>query len=273
MTHFHGIHCYGLRFSLSVVHPLPPRRYYGSWLRDFLGQALFSGTCIYSNPQCTNCALRGQCAYPQVFQPSLLQQALPAYVLHDWHVSPNRQSFWFSLIFIGSAVRFAEAWINHIAAYVSSEGCLEQVRDLATRRVLFINGRFKRRARLSPLNFVPLDNSQVLIKMVSPLVSKYQHSDLLLAALRSRLQRLVNDYGNGDNLFLDTIPWRISQLHLHPTIIPRSAEQDYSRAGKLGTIVLSQVSSEGAAWLAAGQFLHAGGGCEYGVWSFFSFWR
>jgi len=121
MTHFHGIQCYGLRFNLSVANPLPPRRYYGSWLRDFLGQALFSGACIYSKAQCNHCALRGQCAYPQVFRPDLLadEQRLPGYVLHDWHVSPNRQSFWFSLIFIGSAVRFAEAWINHIAAYIA----------------------------------------------------------------------------------------------------------------------------------------------------------
>jgi len=145
---------------------------------------------------------------------------------------------------------------------------LEQVRDLATRRVLFFNGRFKRRATLSPLNLVPLDNTHVLIKMLSPLVSKYQHSDLLLAALRSRLQRLVNEYGNGDNLFLETIPWRISQLHFHTTIIPRSAEQDYSRVGKLGTIELSQLSSEGAAWLAAGQFLHAGGDVSIGCGRF-----
>jgi len=271
MTHFHGIQCYGLRFNLSVAVPLPPRRFYGSWLRDFLGQALFNGVCIFSNPQCNQCALRGQCAFPQVFNPSLLsseQHPLPGYVLHDWHVSPNRHSFWFSLIFISSAVRFAEPWINHINNYMSSKGRLEQVRDLGTRRVLFINGRFKRRARLSPLNFVPLDNSQVLVKMLSPLVSKFQHSDPFLASLRSRLQRLVNEYGNGDNLFLETKPWRMSHLNLHPIIIPRCAEQVYSRSGKLGTMELSQVSRDGALLLAAGQFLHAGGDVSIGCGRF-----
>lgn len=277
MTNFHGLSCYGLRFLLETARPLPARGYHGSWLRGLLGHALFRGVCLYSEPHCSECALRGQCAYPQIFKPHLLpsQQRLPSYLLHDWQVKTHSRQVGVVLILVANAVRYAETWITQVATQITNlemggggAGRLLQVTDLATAEVIFGEGRFKPQVTLTPLNFLPTRRSTISIRFLTPLVSKHQHQDPLLAPLRTRLQRLVNDYGNGDQLSLETTLWRINQLQLRNTVIPRGIEQPRHIRGRIGTIELSEVTKQGALWLAVGQYVHAGGETSLGFGRF-----
>ncbi len=259
MTNFHGIRCYGLQFQFSKA--LPSRRYYGSWLRTFIGDALCRSVCIFDKAQCPECALRGQCAYPQIFK----RPALPPYWIHQWRVSPDKQEFEFTIILLEEVVRHAEIWIRSIA----NTGGLLQVRDVATNKVLFTRGHFKRRATVSPLNFVPVNHSSILIKMLTPLVTKSNDKDLFFAALHKRLNELIKFYGNGEPiLFKNTPPWRVKKIDLHKIIIPRSTELPYARVAQVGTITLSDVIPKAASCLAGGQLLHAGGDSSMGCGHF-----
>jgi hypothetical protein len=259
MTNFHGIRCYGLQFKFSKA--LPNRRYYGSWLRAFIGDALCREVCVFAKPQCPECALREQCAYPQIFK----RPTLPPYWLHEWKIRYAKQHIEFTLILLKEIVNYAEVWIHSLA----NTGGLLQVRDVATNKILFIKDHFKRRATLSPLNFAPVNHSSILIKMLTPLVTKSKNPDFFFVALSKRLNELIKFYGNAEAIvFKNTPPWQVNKIDLHKFIIPRSIELPYARIGQIGTIRLSEVTREAASCLAAGQYLHAGGDSSMGCGHF-----
>lgn len=278
MKDFYGLRCYGLRLTLRSTKPFPFQDFYGHWLHNLLGQALFRGVCIYSQAQCPECALRGQCAYPQVFNPHLLPnpQHLPSsWILHDWQITSNRQKCQFSLILLAHAVRYAETWIIHLAQYIkeleiedSGTGWLEQVRDLATKKVLFASGYFIPRATLSPIHFAPITGNNIFVQFLTPFVSQNNHQETFLSSLHTRLQKLINHYGNGKYLPLKTNLWHVNQIHLHDTVSPPGIENPCPIHGQLGTIEVTQVTPEGAKWLAVGQYLHVGKNTNLGYGHF-----
>lgn len=277
ITEFYGLSCYGLHFRLEMKNSLPARGYHGSWLRGLLGHALFRGVCIDSQPRCPECALRGHCAYPQMFKPHLLpnQQRLPSYLVHDWQVQANSRRMGVTVILIANAVRYAKTWITQVATQIADlemggggSGRLIQVVDIVTHQVIFAEGRLKPQVTLTPLNFSPPCQATLKIRLVTPLVSKHRQPDPLLAPLRTRLQRLINSYGNGERLPLTPTLWRVNQVQLRNTVIPRGVEQPRHIRGQIGILELTDVTQQGGLWLAVGQYVHAGGETSLGFGHF-----
>ncbi len=267
MSAFHGLDCFGLRVDMACQRPLPARGFHGSWLRGLLGHALFRKCCIYPEAQCSSCAKQTGCAYPEVFKPALLgnSQRLPGFVLHDWRVTAGETRFSFSLVLIGRAVRYAEEWINGLADRAGEldmggggPGRVREVRDLASGRTVYRGGGWVRGASLEPLTSVLPGAGTLEVRLLTPLVTKH-HGDLLLGALRTRIQRLVNDYGDGIIIDLDSPPWLIARASIRSVVVPRGTDNPRRVRGQKGHLVLREISLSGSRLLAAGLYLHAGG--------------
>ncbi len=101
----------------------------------------------------------------------------------------------------------------------------------------------------------------------NPLVTKHAGGDPLWPALRTRLQRLVNDFGNGQRLPQD-LPWHVVAASLHTVTIPRGTDTRRPITGLKGTLRLIDVTSSGRDLLAAGTLLHAGAEAVMGFGTF-----
>ncbi|MDQ5908097.1 MAG: hypothetical protein QG599_188 [Pseudomonadota bacterium] len=273
LTNFHGLRLYGLDCTLHSPQPLTLRGYYGGVLRGVLGHALFRGNCVYPEPRCAECALRSGCPYPQVFKPHLLpgqDDRLPPYLLHRWQDLP--QGLRFSLVLLNPALGFAENWLRQMDQFLpeldfgGQHGVrLQEVRDLASDQPVFREGRFIRGGRLNPLQPALPNSEQLTVHWLTPLVSKHQHSDPLLSALRTRLQRLVNAYGDGQPLAPPgTVPWRLVTARLRQQAMTQGLDSRRRISGLSGELELAELTPLGAQWLAAGSFLHAGGEATLG---------
>lgn len=273
LTEFHGLRVYGLDCTLHSPQPLALRGYYGGVLRGVLGHALFRGNCVYPAPRCAECALRGGCPYPQVFKPHLLpgqDDRLPPYLLHRWQPLP--QGVRFSLLLLNPALGFAENWLRQMDRFLpeleigGQPGVrVQEVRDLASGEPAFRAGRFLPSARLNPLQPALPASDRLTVHWLTPLVSKHQHADPLLGALRTRLQRLVNAYGDGQPLVPpETVPWRRVNARLRPQSITQGLDSRRRITGLCGELELAELTPLGARWLAAGSLLHAGGEATLG---------
>ncbi len=268
LTEFHGLRIYGLDCTLHSPQPLTRRGFYGGWLRGVLGHALFRGNCVYPEPRCPECALRGGCPYPQVFKPHLLpgpDDQLPPYLLHNWGSTPA--GIRFSLLLLNPALGFAENWLRQMDRFLPEleiggqlGARLGDVRDLASGQVVFRSGRFVPGARLTPLQ-PPLPNGERLtVEWLTPLVTKRQDEDPLWGALRTRLQRLVNVYGDGKPVAPPaTTPWRLTAARLQPQTVLQGLDSRRVIHGLRGELELADLTPLGAQLLATGSYLHAGG--------------
>ncbi len=266
LTDFHGLRLYGLDCTLHSPQPLTLPGYYGGALRGVLGHALFRGNCVYPEPRCAECALRSGCPYPQVFKPHLLpgqDDRLPPYLL---------QGLRFSLLLLNPALGFAENWLRQIDHFLpeldvgGQHGVrLQEVRDLASGQPVFREGCFIRGGRLNPLQPALPNSEQLTVHWCTPLVSKHQQDDPLLSALRTRLQRLVNAYGDGQPLAPPgTVPWRLVAARLRQQAITQGLDSRRRITGLCGELELADLTPQGAQWLAAGSLLHAGGEATLG---------
>lgn len=273
LTDFHGLRCYGLDCTLHSPQPLTLRGYYGGVLRGVIGHALFRGNCVYPEPRCAECALRSGCPYPQVFKPHLLpgqDDRLPPYLLHRWQPAP--QGLRFSLLLLNPALGFAENWLRQMNQFLPELDFggqygvrLQEIRDLASDQPVFREGHFIRGARLNPLQPALPDSDRVTVQWRTPLVSKHQHDDPLISALRTRLQRLVNAYGDGQPLAPPgTVPWRLVSARLRQQAITQGLDSRRRIRGLCGELELADLTPLGAQWLAAGSLLHAGGEATLG---------
>ncbi len=269
LTEFHGLRVFGLDCTLNSPQPLVLRGYYGGWLRGILGHALFRGNCIYPEPRCAECALRGGCPYPQIFKPHLLPgqgDRLPPYLLHNWSRTDNGLRF--SLLLLNPALGFAENWLRQMDRFLPELEIggqlgtrLGDVRDLASGQVVFRSGRFVPGARLNPLQPPLPNNERLTVEWLTPVATKRrQDGDLLWGTLRSRLQRLVNAYGDGKPVAPpDTAPWRVVATRLQPQTIRQGHDSRRIIHGLRGDLELEDLMPLGAQLLAAGTYLHAGG--------------
>lgn len=274
LADFHGLRIYGLDCALHSPRPLILHGYSGGVLRGVLGHALFRGNCVYPEPRCAECALRGGCPYPQVFKPHLLpdqNDRLPPYLLHRWQPLP--QGVLFSLLLLNPALGFAENWLRQMDRFLpdfdvgGQHGVrLQEVRDLASGLVIFRAGRFVPGARLNPLQPALPTGAQLTVQWLTPLVSKHQHDDPLFGALRTRLQRLVNAYGDGEPVTPPDAPppWRLMATRLQPQTIVQGLDSRRRITGLGGELELTELTPLGAQWLAAGSLLHAGGEATLG---------
>lgn len=273
LTDFHSLRVYGLDCTLHSPQPLSLRGYYGGLLRGVLGHALFRGNCVYPEPRCAECALRTGCPWPQVFKPHLLpdqQDRLPPYLVHRWQPLP--EGLRFSLLLLNPALSFAENWLRQMDRFLpeldfnGQHGIrLDEVRDLASGQLVFRDSRFVSGAQLNPLQPALPDGDPITVQLLTPLVSKHQHGDPLCGALRTRLQRLVNAYGDGQPLAEPGIaPWRLVAARLRPQATPVGLDSRRCVQGWSGEMDLAEVTPMGRQWLAAGSFLHAGGEATLG---------
>lgn len=273
LTDFHGLRFYGLDCTLHSPQPLSLRGYYGGLLRGILGHALFRGNCVYPEPHCVECALRSGCPYPQVFKPHLLPDAddrLPPYLLHHW--KPLPQGLRFTLLLLNPALGFAENWLRQLDRFLpeldfgDQKGIqLHEVRDLASGQPVFRQGRFLPGAQLNPLQPALPAGDPLIVHLLTPLVSKHQHVDPLWGALRTRLQRLVNAYGDGQPVAPpETTPWRVSAARLQRQATTQGLDSRRSIYGLRGELELAELTPLGAHLLAAGSYLHAGGEATLG---------
>lgn len=273
LTEFHGLRVYGLDCTLRSPQPLTLRGYYGGWLRGVLGHALFRGNCVYPEPRCAECALRGGCPYPQVFKPHLLpgpDDRLPPYLLHHWNPLPTGLRF--SLLLLNPALGYAENWLRQLDRFLPDleiggqcGARLSEVRDLASSQVAFRAGQFVPGARLDPLQPPLPAGERLTVRLLTPLVSKHQHADPLWGALRTRLQRLVNAYGDGRPVVPpETAPWRLVAARLQPHTVVQGLDSRRGIRGVRGELELADLTPAGARLLAAGSILHAGGEATLG---------
>lgn len=273
LTDFHGLRVYGLDCTLRSPQPLTLRGYYGGWLRGVLGHALFRGNCVYPKPRCAECALCGGCPYPQVFKPHLLpgpDDRLPPYLLHHWNPLPAGLRF--SLLLLNPALGYAENWLRQLDRCLpdleigGQRGArLSEVRDLTSSQVVFHTGHFVPGTRLNPLQPLLPAGERLVVHLLTPLVSKHQHADPLWGALRTRLQRLVNAYGDGQPVVPpETAPWRLVAARLQPHTVVQGLDSRRGIRGVRGALELADLTPLGAQLLAAGCFLHAGGEATLG---------
>lgn len=274
LADFHGLRVYGLDCALHSPQPLTPRGYHGGLLRGVLGHALFRGNCVYPEPRCPECALRTGCPWPQVFKPHLLpdpQDRLPPYLVHRWQPLP--QGVRFSLLLLNPALGFAENWLRQMDRFLPEldfggqrDVRLQEVRDLASGEPVFRAGRFLPGARLNPLQPALPPGDRLTVQWLTPLVSKHRHADPLLGALRTRLQRLVNAYGDGQPVAPPDAPppWRLMAARLQPQTVVQGLDSRRGIRGVRGELELADLTPAGARLLAAGSVLHAGGEATLG---------
>jgi hypothetical protein len=83
--------------------------------------------------------------------------------------------------------------------------------------------------------------------------------------LRTRLQRLVNAYGDGQPLASpETVPWRLVTARLRSHQTGQGLDSRRRITGWCGELELADLTPLGAQWLAAGSLLHAGGEATLG---------
>lgn len=247
---------------------MPPRAVYvGSRLRGILGHALFSEVCPYPEARCQHCAIAPYCDYTRVFKP-VDATALPAYVLHDWSLSENVCSV--TVLLIGAARQSCEPWIRGLNTQLPvldwwGRGGMQLLRvlDWHSGKILFNRGKFVAESRLTVAQRWPSIEGDVEVYFVTPLVSKHQNDDPLAAALKTRIQRLRNQYGDGEQLGQSTY-WSCQVLVKRPAnlIVGRNERR---LSGNFFSLKLTNVGQEGAALLGAGLWLHAGGQTGLGL--------
>jgi hypothetical protein len=269
----------GLSLELSAQRVLPHSRYPAAWLRGVLGWTLNKMSCVRTQTDCPSCALRQDCAYPQVFKPEAVESGrLPAYVIHHCRLNRDRSRIHFDLIFPGMAQHYAERWIRGLDQYLAEQnmaqsgpGKLCRVRDLFSRQAVFSNGKFNRNAQLNPYCYPSHDIPQrVRISWLTPLVSKHrptEEGDPLIKPLRTRLTRLAQQYGNPDLLPQNTQqpPWQLLENAMKPC-----SDRVNGRhvRGQRGHLLLHNISPYGYQLLLLGQYLHAGREISLGFGSY-----
>lgn len=257
-TAWHGLAVFGVRLSWDQGPRWPA--FPGNTLRGLLGQALFDNVCLFSAapPHCADCPLNTACAYPEVFKP-LQSDRLPPYWLHDWQFSAGRQSCVLHLL--QPALQHLEAWLDGINRHLAKayRGRLAEAVDTASASPLWQGGAM-RPVRPTPLPFPQITAEALAWHTQTPLVSKHQ-GDPIYGALRTRLQRLVNAYGDGEVLPREETPWQARVITRRPFDI--RLERRVITGAHLH-MELRGITPASQALLGAGALLHAGGETSLG---------
>ncbi len=260
--------CWGMAISGFTAHwriPQMPANpspdYLGPQIRGILGQALFAQTCPFTTANCRSCTLAAHCHYPNVFKP-LDPTALPAYILHDWWLSG--QTLAVTVLLLGKASTSTEPWVRGLhrqlpnLAWFGKRGMrLEQVVDWRSGSCLFERGKFTR-AQLTFCDVWPSavgQNSE--IKFITPLASKHQQADPLIGALKTRLQRLRNQFGDGEDFAIDGPLWHC-QIVMQQSVKLTLGNPSRQVAASYYKLQLNHIDTIGSQLLGAGLWLHAG---------------
>jgi len=263
-----GIPLSGFTAEWSIPKQPPHDAFIGGRLRGILGHALFSQVCPFPVAKCADCALAAYCDYTCTFKP-LAPTALPAYILHDWQV--HKKTISVTLLLMGNASQSAENWIRGLFSQLprldwwgQSGMRLQKVTDWQSGNKLFANGRFAAQAQLTFACRWPLVDSDVSVNFITPLLSKHQHGDPLMAALKTRVQRLRNQFGDAGVFDVSHSLWHCQinsgqQVNLHWRGGQRKLTASHYH------LILTQLTDSGSALLGAGLWLHAGGQTGLGL--------
>lgn len=232
----------------------------GAAWRGLLGQALFRAVCAYPAPACATCPNAAACVYPRLFKP-LVDDALPPVWLHGWQ--RGRASWTLGLRWLGADNGFAVGeWLAALAienvglsfggvpvrlVHATATGTARQAWDRDKGWLL------QPAALLLSADAPP--PAAIRVHFTTPLVSKHA-GDPLYGALHTRLQRLVQQHGDGSDLPRLATPWQCRVLAQKDKRIPLSRRL---LAGTEWDLELTRIDQ--AAWplLLAGAELHAGG--------------
>lgn len=263
-----GIVLSGFTANWKIPRMPPAHDYLGITLRGILGRALFAAVCPYPVARCAECSLAAHCQYVQVFKP-LDDTRLPAYIVHDWSISDRRLSV--TVLLLGNAAQTAEPWIRGMQHSLSAldwyakRGVhLQQVTDWVTGNSLFKHGRFHNHAQLHFLKQWPHCQSAAKVRFITPLLSKHQDQDPLLPALRTRVQRLRQQFGDQGRFDPQQVYWQSEMLATHSISISCNSKHRTIQ-GHYYQLQLTQFTDIGAALLSAGLWLHAGGQTALGL--------
>jgi len=264
--------CFGVHIYMQFTSPISQHIFLGYALRGMLGQALFNEVCIYSKPQCSECALRMGCAYPQVFKPSELKETharLPAYVIHNWTLD-TQYSVRFSILIFGSAVRYLEVWlvsllrVNGLLQLSGAEqGRIIELSDLSCSKSIMAKNQLVN--QVMPMSLSTDYTSSAKLTLHTLFATKHQKKDFLFAALRTRLRRLLADYGQGD-WPMDIQAWQMELIKLKPGTVRVNHQRRVN--GVSGYMVLQDISPEAYTLLSLGQLIHAGADAVAGLGRF-----
>ena len=255
---FHGLKAFGLRLQFSAVGC--GSGFAGAAWRGLLGQALSGAVCTYPAPACASCPSLGSCAYPNLFKP-VDDTALPPFWLHDWRRGHDEWTVDIRWLGAGSGFAIGE-WLAALSgggAGLSFGG--EPVR--LKRAVAPVTGRRAWSPREGwmavPAALALVDGTMpppaCRVRFVTPLVSKHA-GDPLFGALHTRLQRLVQQHGDGADLPRPAAPWRSRVLTQKDMRIPLARRL---LAGTQWDLELSGIDDDAWTMLRAGVELHAGG--------------
>ncbi len=278
-----GLAFYGLQLTLRTEKPLKDH-FHGNVLRGWLGQSLLNAVnCPYPEPRCLDCKRRHDCAFPQVFKPELLQESrLPPFLIHRWQRhEADAHRLTVTVIVLATALPHLLTWLLalHGAAGKQPLGeagavSLIQAVDLGSETVLLdataatpLPARFAWQPLA--LRYPPrlVGDATLTIRIVDLFASKHSTADDLFGlALRTRLQRLIKDYGDGTRLDYAAPLWRVRRNGLRLAVKPLDDRR--SVRGWRGELVIDQLTPLGRDLLALGYYLHVGAQTSCGLGGF-----
>lgn len=255
-SNFHGLEAFGL--DLHFVATGRGSGFSGAAWRGLMGQALFRTVCSFPAPACATCPALGACAYPNLFKP-LSEAALPPFWLHGWQ--RGRAGWTIGVRWLGAGNVFAVGeWLAALASgnadqlFGGSPARLEHATSPTT-GVLWRRGTgwLAMPVALALTDGAPPPACRV--RFIAPLVSKHV-GDPLSGALHTRLQRLVQQHGDGTDLPRPTPPWHCRVLTQRTLRIPLARRM---LAGTEWDLELRDIDADAWRMLCAGRELHAGG--------------
>jgi len=262
--------CYGVDIVMQFANPITSRSWLGYALRGMLGRSLFDSVCINAQPRCEQCALRDTCAYPQVFKPAELGAGvtrLPAYVVHDWSLDESRYSIRFSVLIFGTAVSYLEGWLQGLLRQNgelnlagAKQGRIVKISDFESSAPLMHGQRLMN--TVSPIKITHSDTSHVVVKLQTLTATKHIGDQFLFAALRTRLRRLLADYGQGD-WRKENVGWVVQKSDLKKYRVQVNEKRQLN--GVIGQLSLVDIHPDAFALLSLGQFTHVGRDCVAGL--------
>lgn len=264
----YGLQISGVVLRWKIPHTPPEKQYLGGVLRGILGHSLFGEVCPYDQTQCENCVRIRSCHYPLIFKP-IEPDELAAYVLHDWKIEDNHINV--TLLFFNQAYQGIESWIKGLKyqlpllEWFGKTGmALFSVKDWQTGKAIFSRNRFVKNAQVTTLKTLsPVSDSQRVI-FRTPLLTKHQHDDPLFSALRTRLQRLRLQFGDGQHFELDNVTvWQCNVLKKVKTVFELGGKRRV--CAYYYDLQLSTLHEEAKILLALGSLLHVGGQTSFGL--------
>jgi hypothetical protein len=260
---FHGLEAFGLCLKFSA--PGRGSGFVGAAWRGLMGQALFRQVCRFPEPICSTCPAVSSCAYPNVFKP-LNAAALPPFWLHGWQ--RGRAGWTVGVRWLGAdhGLTVGE-WLAALAdeeANLSLGGQsarIDHAIALDTGKVLWRRnkGWMALPTALTLTESTP-PPSACRLRFITPQVSKHT-GDPLFGALHTRLQRLVQQFGDGTDLPRPAAPWRCQVVAQKERRIPLARRL---LSGTEWELILTEIDADAWRLLRAGIELHAGGQTSMG---------